>query len=513
MILTFHKVSFETPTVWWISNDKFASLLDELADKKFTNLDNYDPRDSEQVVITFDGPYECILSYAVPELNRRKIPFDVYVIGDYIGRNNEFDSVEPLTNFCSQDQLEEIKANGGNLQWHTRTHQMSLTPSVEEIEDELTIPEHLLQQFPEDFRHFAYPHGKVTQQFKEIVSRRFSSAQGVDTGSTFDQFEMERITVFQNTHFSTTTVSLMLMNYNYAPYLIESYESVRRQTTQPNKFRLVDDCSTDGSVELIKRSIDSAEIILNSANLGIVDNFNAAMDGVDTDYAMFLGADNYLHPSAIQKLKYALDTNPDASIAYFDMVIVGPLALEFSVSVNAKKVGRSLRDNSDVFLYEFPDFDKKQLARMETSNIINGSAMFRVSAFREVGGYQKVYPEDHNLWKRILGMGHSAVRVNKPLLYYRQHSPSQANTALAKELELKFLRNKVDFFYGLTAALGSDEDQRALREAIRGLPRHLMIVFGNPKLLLVVVMHFVLNRAPDPFRKIIYKIKLLSEKY
>jgi hypothetical protein len=159
---------------------------------------------------------------------------------------------------------------------------MSLAPSIDEIENELTIPEHLLQRFPDDFKHFAYPHDKATPQFKEIVSRRFSSAQVDDTGSVSDQFDMEKINVFPNTHFPTSTVTLMLMNYNYAPYLMESYESVKRQTTQPNKFRVVDDCSTDGSVELIKRSIDSAEVILNPKNLGIVDNFNAAMAGVDS---------------------------------------------------------------------------------------------------------------------------------------------------------------------------------------------------------------------------------------
>jgi hypothetical protein len=124
-----------------------------------------------------------------------------------------------------------------------------------------------------------------------------------------------------------------------------------------------------------------------------------------------------------------------------------------------------------------------------------------------------VYPEDHNLWNRILGMGHSAVRVNKPLLYYRQHSPSQANTALAKEIELTYLRRKVDFFYGLTTAADSENDQRVLREALRGLPGHFLIVFGNPRLLLKVAIGFVLNRTPEPFRsrvrRVIVKIKKL----
>jgi glycosyltransferase involved in cell wall biosynthesis len=448
----------------------------------------------------------------VPELKRRQIPFDVYVIGDYIGKNNEFDSVEPLTNFCSLQQLSEIKEMGGNLQWHTRTHQIGAAPSEAEIEIELTIPSQLLKKFPDDFKHFAYPHGKVTPLFKNLVAQKFVSAQGVDRIPYLDQFEMERITVFPDTNFATTSVTLMLMNYNYAPYLIESYESVLRQTLAPTRFLVVDDCSTDGSVELIKRSIDSAEIVLNSRNLGIVDNFNNAMIGVETDYAMYLGADNYLHPSAIQKLKHVLDSNPEAAIAYFDMVIVGPLAMDFSHSVGAEKVGRSLRDNSDIFLYSFPDFSEEQLARMQTSNIINGSAMFRVSAFEQVGGYQKVYPEDHNLWNRILGLGFSAVRVDAPLLYYRQHSPSQANTALSKELELKFLRRKVDLFYGRANSQGSEIDQRVFREALLGLPRHFSVVFSHPRLLTKLVLRFAINKLPGGIRRKILKVRAKLQK-
>ncbi len=506
MILTFHKVARNSPTKWWISNDKFSSILDELAGRNFTCLDNYNPLAIDQVVITFDGPYACILDFAAPELSRRGITFEIYLIGDYIGSNNSFDSSEPLADFCTLKQLRELKAYGGRFQWHTRTHQISDAPTDDEIRYELDIPKELLDLFPDDFKHFAYPHGKVTADFKEKVSEKFLSAQSVDNGNSDDVFDMPRVTVFPETEFGSSTLSLLLMNYNYAPYLLEAHHSVRRQTLQPDVYRIVDDASTDGSQELINRVIDGAEIICRKENMGIVDNFNSAMNDVTTDYAMFLGADNYLHPEALRELKLALDSYPDVAIVYFDMILVGPLASKLASSVGAHKIGRSIRDNCDLFLWTFPNFDDEQKTLMEKTNVINGSAMFRVSAFREVGGYQKIYPEDHNLWKRMIDRGFEAKRVGKPLLYYRQHSPSQANTALGKELELADLRRKVTDLQNLILGSNQDLDVLYLGQVIRSIIRNVGIVLTHPKLLLKLMLKYLITRSPSKLRNAAFRI-------
>jgi glycosyltransferase involved in cell wall biosynthesis len=499
-------VAVNCPTKWWISNDKFSSILDRLAGRNFTYLDNYDPLANDHVVITFDGPYACILEFAAPELHRRGIPFEVYLIGDYIGGDNSFDSSEPLADFCTLEQLKELKTFGGRFQWHTRTHQISDSPSSEEIRFELEIPNELLDLFPGDFKHFAYPYGKVTSDFKEKVSEKFVSAQSVDNGISGEAFDMPRVTVFPETDFKSSTLTLLLMNYNYAPYILEAHDSVKRQTLRPDLYRIVDDASTDGSQELINRIIDGAEVICRKENMGIVDNFNSAMNDIATDYAMFLGADNYLHPEALRELKLSLDSNPDVAIVYFDMILVGPLAAKLANSVSAKKIGRSIRDNCDLFLWTFPDFDDEQKSMMEKTNIINGSAMFRVSAFREVGGYQKIYPEDHNLWKRMIAKGFVAKRVGKPLLYYRQHSPSQANTALSKELELVDLRRKVTDLQNLIHGSNKELDVLTLGQIILSIMQNVGIVFGNPKLLLRLILKYLMIRSPSKLRNATYRL-------
>jgi GT2 family glycosyltransferase len=440
LILTFHKVAAISKTFWWIDNDDFYRILNELEGREFVYLDDYDSKNQKHVVVTFDGPYSVILEYAAHELFRRGIPFEVYVIGDYIDGNNQFDTAEPLTDFCTLEELKTLVNLGGRLQWHTRTHQLGNSPSTESIVREFTVPQELVEKFPNHFKHFAYPHGSSTLEMKRIAKTLFQSASSVDDGDPEDKFNLRRTIVGPGQSFKKFDLTLIIVNHNYGHFISESIESVRNQSLMPSEVHVVDDFSADGSRDLLPTLVDTEKLFLNAKNLGIVDNFNNAMTRVTTEFAMFLGADNYLHPRAIELIGRSLSKNPIADIAYFDMMIVGPLGSELASKVNAKKVGRSTRDNLDLFYWEFPDFTPKSAEKLRSNNFINGSAVFRTEAFRSVGGYKKTYPEDHNLWVRMVENGSNAVRVPNPLLYYRQHSVSQANTMLNALLEVKHLR-------------------------------------------------------------------------
>jgi GT2 family glycosyltransferase/peptidoglycan/xylan/chitin deacetylase (PgdA/CDA1 family) len=440
MILTFHKVAAISKSFWWIENDDFYRILNELEGSQFVYLDDYDPKNDQHVVITFDGPYSVILEYAAPELHRRGIPFEVYVIGDYINGNNAFDSVEPLTDFCTLEEIRTLIDLGGRLQWHTRTHQLEESPSTETIFKEFTVPKELLENFPNHFKHFAYPHGSANVEMRRIAETLFNSAASVDDGDPNDRFYLPRVTVGPGHSFKKFDLTLIIVNHNYGHFISECIESVRNQSVMPTEVHVVDDFSSDGSREFLPSLVNTEKLYLNETNLGIVDNFNKAMSRVTTEFAMFLGADNYLHPRTIELIGRALSKNRNSDIVYFDMLIVGPLASELASKVKARKVGYSVRDNLDLFYWEFPDFNTESARQLKSNNFINGSAAFRTQKFNEVGGYRKTYPEDHNLWVRMIEGGSTAIRVPKPLLYYRQHSVSQANTMLSALLEVKHLR-------------------------------------------------------------------------
>jgi hypothetical protein len=198
-----------------------SGILNELEGSEFVYLDDYDPKNTKHVVVTFDGPYSVILEYAAHELFRRSIPFELYVIGDYINGNNEFDTVEPLTNFCTLEELKTLVDLGGRLQWHTRTHQLGNSNSTEDILREFTVPDELFEKFPNHFKHFAYPHGSANLEMRRIAETLFVSAASVDEGDVNDKFYLPRVTVspsksFKKFDLSFNSIFLTLVRLVYS---------------------------------------------------------------------------------------------------------------------------------------------------------------------------------------------------------------------------------------------------------------------------------------------------------
>ena len=220
------------------------------------------------MVITFDGVYENVYQYAFPILKKFGYPFELFVIGDYIGKNNSFDSPEPLCNFATLDQLLQMCAGGGRVQWHTRTHQRMNGLADHQLLRELTPPDDLKVFFNENhLNFFAYPHGEYSRFAEEIVRELYKGALSVEEGDDTDPYKLNRVTIHEFSKLSQSTVSVIIANYNYKRYISEAVESVLSQTIPPDEFIIIDDCSTDGSYDVIKEYKNVASIVVNKKNL------------------------------------------------------------------------------------------------------------------------------------------------------------------------------------------------------------------------------------------------------
>jgi peptidoglycan/xylan/chitin deacetylase (PgdA/CDA1 family) len=161
MILMYHKVAPSSPTMWWVKVDEFYRQMWELQNKKVVFFDDYDPENPDHVVISFDGIYQNVLTYAAPIMQKFGYPFELFITSDYLGDNNEFDSVEPLAEFTTVEELKELEKAGGRVQWHTRSHPDMLNMhDPEKIKHELSVPSELFPHFSEkSLQWFAYPYG------------------------------------------------------------------------------------------------------------------------------------------------------------------------------------------------------------------------------------------------------------------------------------------------------------------------------------------------------------------
>jgi GT2 family glycosyltransferase/peptidoglycan/xylan/chitin deacetylase (PgdA/CDA1 family) len=438
MIITYHKIAEAVHSYWYVTANAFERQLEELASKTFVFLDDYDPHNDQHVSIHFHGVYKNVLHFAAPILQARSIPFEAFVIGDHIGGNNSFDTVEPLTDYCTLDELELIQSSGGRLQWHTRSHRQLDLLTPEEVEREVTPPTELIERFPHSFKWFAYPHSVVNLRTLDLVKKQFVGAVANESGDATNRYALPSIEMNEQTRFRKETVSIIVANYNYGRFLTEAVESVVSQTQSPDEILVIDDASTDGSNELLfdlQRKYPQIRVEINQTNLGIVENFRKAVGMTSGDFIGFLGADNRMRADYVARCSHRLSSNPRLGIAYTDMTIFGHRSQDLASSVGATSVAESIVDRSAIFYWAFPEPSPERISEIERRNFIHGSSMYRRAAYDEVGGYiPSSGPEDANLFARILSKGWQCSRVSEALIAYRQHSTGQANNVLSLQL-------------------------------------------------------------------------------
>jgi len=437
MILLYHKVYAEAKTPWWVTSDAFYLQMHDLQTKKVVYLDEYDPSDPDQCVITFDGVYDNLWKYAVPILKHFDYPFELFIVGGSVGQGNEFDVVEPYAPFADKETLGKMIAAGGRLQWHTWSHPVLVGKHPSETyKRELMVPDDLRSLDPNGFKWFGYPHGQRDNLLKAETRKYYQGALACDDGDPYDVYDLQRIIVYETTRFTKSKVSLIIPCYNYGHFAAEAIESALYQIYPPDEILFIDDHSSDNSVEVAKHYEPDIKVEINSSNLGIIQNFSKAVEMTSGDYICFLGADNRFRSDYVDKAKTILDMNPDVGVAYTNFALFGDRANAESLKMGAHPHPKT----QSIFLKNFPEYPEKNIKQ---ENYIHGSSMYRRTAYRQAGGYSDAsIPEDHFLFARILAEDWKARLLNDYVLEYRQHSKDQINQLRGLEIENVHLRNQ-----------------------------------------------------------------------
>lgn len=127
--------------------------------------------------LTFDGVYENVWLHRDLLRKKHQAPI-LFIMGDYVGKTNEFDRPMPLEKYCNWDQLFDLVLNYGcEFGWHTWSHRNLVTLSDELVRKEVRPP------FP--MKYFAYPYGDVDARVANLVREAgyelaFSVNQGND---------------------------------------------------------------------------------------------------------------------------------------------------------------------------------------------------------------------------------------------------------------------------------------------------------------------------------------------
>lgn len=201
-------------------------------------------------------------------------------------------------------------------------------------------------------------------------------------------------------------ITVVISSYKYGHLAAHCVESILSQSTPPNKIVFVDDCA--GDCAHIQKLYPEIEYHKNPENYGTVKNFQNMLEKVNTEYCMFIGADNWLRSDAIEMLNKMIDLeNPD--IITYDMILTGSLR-ETRVPYHREEMQR----------YQGDYYWSRSLKH-------HGSMLYRTKLAKSVGGYDRLNnwshqtQEDLSLWNKMINVGATVRHLNQALLYYRHH--------------------------------------------------------------------------------------------
>jgi glycosyltransferase involved in cell wall biosynthesis len=219
--------------------------------------------------------------------------------------------------------------------------------------------------------------------------------------------------------------SIVMANYNNSKYIGQAIKSVLGQTFNDWQLIIVDDCSTDNSVDIINSCLADSRIRLlrHAINMGYTAALKTAIAAVGSNFFAVLDSDDCLTAKAIETMYYHHVSSPDCGLIYSQFVYcdenLTPGRLGFCAHIPSGQTTLDL-------------------------NAVSHFKTFKLSDYLKTSGYDEniLYAEDVDIiykMEEVAGLKF----VDKCLYLYRElpdsicHSKSKINIAIMSRVKAR----------------------------------------------------------------------------
>ena len=230
-------------------------------------------------------------------------------------------------------------------------------------------------------------------------------------------------------------VSVCIVTYNSAEFIIEALDSVAAQTYKNIELIVSDDASTDNTVELCRdwianneQKFSRSELVVVEKNTGVSANFNRAIRNSGGFYIKGLAGDDKLLPNCISDNVSYMMLRPETDLLFSDEII-------FSQNEDGKRISSRL-------VY-FEHLNKREFkTHLLIRNFLPAPAYFmKRSIYERLGGYDESIPmmEDKPFFIKVLFANSNMAYMPKATVCYRinNQSLSQADKKLPGAVKLE----------------------------------------------------------------------------
>lgn len=191
------------------------------------------------------------------------------------------------------------------------------------------------------------------------------------------------------TELTLPSVDVVIPAYNADRFILETIQSVLDQTYLPRKIIIVDDGSTDNTVEIVK-SLESDLIkLISIKNGGVSRARNIGIKASDADFIAFLDADDIWAPYKIEAQLRQINSNPSSAVCYSGSQLIDEEGNEIENALGEPYVRGQVFE--DIVYYERPIYGSA------SSVIVSRDVLLKTDLFDET----MQFSEDVDLWARL----------------------------------------------------------------------------------------------------------------
>lgn len=206
----------------------------------------------------------------------------------------------------------------------------------------------------------------------------------------------------------STKFSIVMANYNNAKWIGEAIESVLKQTFRDLELIIVDDCSTDNSLEVIKPYLQDKRIrlIKHEQNRGFTGSLITGINNVKSEFFGQLDSDDVLLPKAVEMMYNEHVKHPDCGLIY-------SLLVDCDENLNHNDFG-------------FSDHIPDGLTSLD-ADVVSGFKTFKLNDYKKTEGYDPfyVYAQDKDIIYKMEEV--CKLKFVPDVLYLCRHLASSQN--------------------------------------------------------------------------------------
>ena len=185
-------------------------------------------------------------------------------------------------------------------------------------------------------------------------------------------------------------VTVLMSVYNNETTVAAAIDSILNQTFTDFEFIVIDDCSTDNSLNVIKNFSDKRiRLIENRSNIGLTKSLNKGLDAAAGIYIARMDSDDISEIFRLEKQVVFMEENKD-------FILIGS---SYRIINKGREIIREVLYNSSP--------EKIYYDLLFQNMFAHASVIFRLDKARELGGYNENYrfAQDYDFWCRLASRG------------------------------------------------------------------------------------------------------------